>query len=83
MGAVFRIICILNIYSVLLKHVEINILPVWNPNLEQSYIQLHELETGKIRDSVKGFCFVLFLSLCLFGILGPYPRHMEVPRLGI
>ena len=28
-----------------------------------------------------GFCF-LFLFVC-FSFLGPYPRHMEVPRMGV
>ena len=27
------------------------------------------------------FCFVLFV--CLLSFLGPHPRHMEVPRLGV
>ena len=25
----------------------------------------------------------LLLFVCLFCFLGPYPRHMEVPRLGV
>ena len=27
--------------------------------------------------------FVCFLFFCLFVFLGPHPRHMEVPRLGV
>ena len=27
------------------------------------------------------FCFIIFLNFCSF--LGPHPRHMEVPRLGV
>ena len=33
---------------------------------------------------VSGFLFVVFnLSFFFFALLGPHPRHMEVPRLGV
>ena len=30
-----------------------------------------------------GFCFVSFVLFSSFVFLGPHPRHMEVPRLGV
>ena len=35
------------------------------------------------RASSPCFYFYLFYFFCLFAILGPLPKHMEVPRLGV
>ena len=52
------------------------------PNLDSRFYG-HSTDTQKCW----GFCFVLFcfVFVCffLFVFLGPNPRHMEVPRLGV